>query len=276
MIKISSRMRLTLISQLCLGLICFLWMFSYPFIGKWYELQNELLLIESVMGSLETLRMISPEKAEALEKKAELKKSLYTLLSEEDQAWIAYEAHVRKLELQKTIGIKALDALFFISDTPLAILCWIILSILLPILLLLRISKTFYYIWLIPTLSLIFAWQNYHEGKSYFDLSDLQLFPKEKTLLTLFPQASLKEAWENFLIIYWADENISSDKAIKEEQLIKGEFYFSKARLNYLQDPAKSIIFQKSIYLLGLCILWNFLFTWSVYREKKLFSYCSS
>lgn len=214
------------IGHLCIGLVCLLWVIGYPFMGGYFTIQSELLLIESVMGKQDVLARLDPERAEKEKDKSERNKRFFQALSKEDRGFVQdlYEAR---------ISVPLTKKLAMLRQFPLLEATWIILSIFIPIMLLK--GKGRMWVWLLPLVTMGYALNNQMKGHE----TEKTLYPKEETLEQGIP---LEEAWKNYLRLHW-----------------DGEFYFNLARLKYL-TPSLSVPFweKKSVVVLCLYIFWNF------------------
>lgn len=222
------------ITHLCIGLFCLLWALGYPFMGGYFNIQSDLILIESVMGKQDILAKLDPERVERENGKRERNSRRYSQLPEEERQFVQtlYDARSFVSLSQKWAMLKKF---------PLLEWGWIILSILIPILLLR--GKGRQWVWLLPLVTVGYAVNNQMKGH---DDIESALYPKELEL-----GVPLEEAWKNYLKVNWSKEGSVED----------GEFYFNLARLKHLTPSLSSPFWEKkSVVLLGLYIFWNFYF----------------
>lgn len=246
--------RVLIITHLCLGLSCLLWLLGYPFMGGHYTLHSELLLIESVMGTSDTLERIDPAKKALLEPKFHHYGDYFKNLPETTQNEILTLHSIKKSALNAPFAEKI--ALF--RRIPVLEILWILFSVGIPILLLLRTPYAFASVWLLPLLTLGYAINNQMYGLDPLKVSDKALFPREESLAQA---PTLKEAWENYLTQNWS----------RDLTLANGEFHFNLERLKRL-TPSLSTPFweKKSPLLLLLFLFWNGYFAFKLQQKGAL------
>lgn len=250
---ISLSLRVLIVSHLCIGLICLIWILGYPVMGGHYHLQSELILIENVMGRQDALARIAPEKALLLNKKLSKNAVYFEKLPE------AVQKEVKALHSARKLAMKAplLSRYGFLGEVPLLELLWVMASVFIPIFLLLK-KHVSVYLWILPLLTFGYALNNQMKGVDPLLNSDRALFPREDT----FDVASTtKESWESYLIQYWSQDN----------GLENGEFNFNLARIKFLSNSLSSAFWEKkSPLLLFLFLFWNFNFAWQCRRLKQV------
>ena len=240
----STKKRILCIVQLCLGLITFLWIILFPFLGSIYHYKSQLFLYESIFGQTDLFELLPKSDQKVLKAKYEKIKAL-------------------------SAKPKLLEALSFFSAISPYEMTWVIFAIVLPIFLLLRIEGVNQLVWILPLLCLLFSYENRKFGKEVFyekipnETYIMDNYIKEplgSTIKEEFEQ--LKQGWTKYLVIEWAKESPSLDSLILEQQIRKGQFLFNvqKVKEAAILPLSHSFLTKRSYLTLMLYIIWNFLF----------------
>lgn len=261
--------RLLIIVQLCVGLSCLLWLLFYPFMGGYFKIQSEILLIEAVMGKDEALKRIDLTKSEQLAEITRYRKQLFEMQEQKTKDWLQKEEAVRKNQLQNPLSAQIMAAGGLLLSIPRLELIWIILTVLTPIALLLRKAWALKVVWLLPLLAIGYSWNNATYGLNPLQASDRGLFPSEAQLnLSSNSREDLEASWHRYLITTWAHEEPAQDAAQLQQQIIKGEYNFTLERIHRLPHSLNTPFWeQKSLLTLSLYCLWNLFFALFIYRQ---------
>ena len=262
--------RVAAILQLCIAFTMLLGIMGYPFMGELFETRSSQLLFETVMGTT--------EKSE----NAKFNATLFSQLSEEKKAHILdYYAFLQaKNQSPFLTKLKHSIRILFIEISPWK-QAWLLLSIVLSILLLLRIEGAAQAIWLLLLLTLMYTVDNRMYGTHTGMTREAKLFPTEQVIIEDYlkeplsghiteQKDQLRKGWHNYLVRVWAGLGAEVDK---EDKVAEGEFYFDLARLEaHIKDrifEASPFRKQESWMMLSLYILWNLFLACLVRKKMK-------
>ena len=258
--------RVVAILQLCIAFTMLLGIMGYPFMGELFETRSSQLLFETVMGTT--------EKSEHPQVNA----ALFSQLPEEQKAYVLEHYAFLQAKNQSSFFAKLIHSIhiLFIEISPWK-QAWLLLSIVLSILLLLRIEGAAQAIWLLPLLTLVYTVDNRMYGTHTGMTREAKLFPSEQVIIEEYlkePLSShiaeqkdqLRKGWHNYLAQEW-----SAAGATVEDKVVEGEFYFDLARLEaHIKDRTSEpspFRKQESWVMLGLYLSWN-LFLANLVRKK--------
>lgn len=252
--------RVMAILHLCLAFTVLLWSGGYPFMGELYALKSKKLLHEQVIQS---------------ESFHHLPKSEQELIT----------SGLEKIQSQSQIGFltkckRMTQILAFYL--PSFMQAWLLFSLVIPILLLLRIEGAVLAAWLLPILVLFYAVHNQNYGKDLSLTQEMALFPTEEMLVSKYVEGKLdsrilaqhqqlKDAWEKYLIVEWAQERPSKVTARYKQQLDQGQLQFNIARIkaqekDRISHYVEAFHKKESVFMLILYFAWNLFFAYFVNR----------
>lgn len=276
---LDKRTRVLAILHLCLTFTLVAWCVGYPFMGELFSYRSRILAYQDVMGVAK--QQTETAQLERLDRNGERFKKLP--LSEQIDLKSRYESiqsHSEKTFMQK-FGMSIRILLF---ELPLFEKVWILLSIVISVLLLMRVEGAWQAAWLLPVLVLCYSWENQTRGLRPLETPEYKLYPSEETIIAehlhepwsrnvFEQQRQLKQGWENYVVVKWAKQTPSDNQEIFSRQVEDGEFAFNVARLHVMQfDPEHqlSYFFKKthSWLLLFAYFLWNVYFAFTVSRKS--------
>lgn len=244
--------------------------------GELFETRSSQLLFETVMGA-------NPEKSNNPKRNA----ARFSQLPEEQKTHILkhYESLQAKNQASFFTKLKRSIHILFLEISPWK-QAWLLLSIVLSILLLLRIEGAAQAIWLLPLLTLVYAIDNRVHGAHVGVTNEAKLFPSEQVIVEEYlkePLSSsiaeqkeqLRNGWHNYLVREWlqegAKEEFSEEVATFEDRVERGEFYFDLARLEaHIKDRNLEVSpfrKQESLLILSLYLLWNLFLAVLIQRQ---------
>lgn len=242
--------RIAAIIHLCLAFILLLWIGSMPFLGDFFAIKSEMLLYESVLKN--------PLMENLPETKRQNLQQGYHQLQEE-------------LQLSFTQKLKSAFRLLCI-DTPPLEQAWLLFSLIIPILLLIRIEGAPQACILLPVIALAYA----VDCRMHAPQENLRdLFPSEQYIVENYvgrplsssiskQKAELTKGWHDYLVLEWGLEQPENDPVLFAKQVQKGEFAFNIFRLQEHQGTiilkSKQKPARQSLGILGLYVLWNSFF----------------
>lgn len=210
--------RILIIIQLCLAFTALISLLGYPFLGGYYQTKSNLTLIESVMGNLENAS------------------------SDFEKNKTRFNAHPDKDLIEaKYFSLKKGEDPFSLFRIPKLELLWMLLSIFVPIRLLLEKKEAQLFVWLLPLVTLAYAFNNQMNG---LDPPNMDIFPKESLLS--------KEAFNHFLQTEYG-----------------GEFYFNIEQIKRLPSTNHLLWEKKSLLVLFLYFAWNCYFAIKINHLQK-------
>lgn len=247
--------RFLAIIQLCLGFSFILWYGFQPFMGEYFALKTQMLPYEFVMGTSDLLK--GPEGKEKLERN----RARFELLDSKKKSELLngykrlHDYSTRPFHVKIWDGIRASGAV------PPFVWAWIILSIVLPIMLLLKFNGARLAVWLLPLVAICGVVDQRDDVSK-----DQNFYPTEDVIVKEYVGEPLKDSieeqrkqlekgWRSYLAKNWSDS----------QNVEEGEFYFTLASLEkmVLEIPTnwKKMFSSRSGFLLSLIfILWNVAF----------------
>lgn len=251
---IATPARVAAIMHLCLGLTLLLWTAAKPFMGDLFSIKSEMLLYQAVVEKPALLNELPKEQAEAIESN--------------------YQELKRKLQLPFGGKIKSVFVLLF-SKTPPLKQMWLLFSLILPVMLLMRIEGAAQACCLLPLIVLAYAADNYYTAFPVKKSLDESLFPSEQQVVESYlspplsasileQQIDLTKAWQRYLIDKWAHQPPSENPELFQKQLARGEFAFNVARIEKRKGTSLLAVDvqpeKESWPMLTIYFCWNFFF----------------
>lgn len=257
--------RVMAILQLSIALMVLLWQLSQPYMGDLFTIRSKMAVYEYVLGN--------PAGNELQQRQAhrfnQLPEAQQTAVKEGYQQWTAklQEPFWHKLK-------RAFENVLF--NMPLFEKLWLVLSLVIPILILLKVEGSVPAAWLIPLVVFAYAVDNRWSGEPHRLSKELQLFPSEEYLLKTYvdenvdpnpfnQKESLEAGWKAYLVQEWAHETPSSDEKAFEQQVETGEYAFTVGRALAIEDekPQKRHTYEATS-MLTVYLLWNIAFAYVV------------
>lgn len=277
---IPTQARVAAIIQLCLAFVVLLSSISYPFLGEIFANKTEALLYSDIMGNTSAADANSISERERLQRNGERFEAM------EENARMQIVEHYHQLHAKaKTSFFEKIGSSFsiLVSALPAFKQAWIIFSIVISILLLLRIEGANYAALLLPVIAFCYAYDNYNFGVPRKSTAQEKLFPTEQVIVNDYlrkplssdimeQQHQLQHGWHLYLIEKWARQRPSEDAKVFSQQVEDGEFAFNLARIGTLGKRANvdSIFKEREHFvMLLLYVLWNGFFAWTVNRWIK-------
>lgn len=239
-IRMSTAKRVLAILHLCLVFTMICWSGGFPFMGELYHLKSKKMLYESVLNDRERFAKL-PES-----KRFEIEAGYHQLEEESKTPFLT--------KLARSWKILA----FYLSPFCQA---WILFSIIIPILLLLKIEGSELAAWILPLLVAFYVWDNHANGVDANP--ETKLFPTEEYLVSRYLDAPLSSniltqkeelihAWNGYLKQEWA----------QKEDLAEGWFRFNIARIKAQAQQRYAWQFRQreSSSILLLYLGWNLFF----------------
>lgn len=265
--------RLIAIGQLCMAFSLLLWYVVQPFMGEYFNLRSRMLLYEYVMGTSDLLK-----KKNGQEEKLERQAERFQLLPEDQKKILIEDYQQIQGYAKRPTFQKILDGLHtLLLKIPPFEQAWMIFSIIIAILILLKVEGAKLAAWLLPLIVVAYSVDNQLAGK-IFSSPDLKLFPTEETIIQnylteplaasyLEQKEQLEKGWKRYLIDQWSINH----KKEESQRLEEAEFQFTLARLNLLHAQPRSEwlnTFHEKLSLISLLffLAWNVLFAWMVSR----------
>lgn len=269
--------RIAAILQLCIAFTIILSNASYPFLGEIFSNKAQAYLYNDVMGN----SAIEDEQNQARIKRNQER---FESLSANEQMQIIEEYRVLQNHAQGSFFEKVGRSIsILLTELPAFKLAWIIFSIAISIMLLMRIEGAQYAVWLLPIIVLAFAYDNYSNGISQKMTAEEKLFPREEEIVSDYlkkplsknineQQKQLEEGWKLYLVEKWNKQNPSDDAHIFQSQVEEGEFKFNLARVKSLEKKDSSAIFRHKEHPLTLIIyfLWNLFFATIIWFKGRV------
>jgi len=273
--------RVITIIQLCIAFTILIFTLSYPFLQRYIDQKTDVMLIQIVKGD----QSLVTDESSSLELKQRdlLKRNVVRFeelpLSKQTMVDEFYEELISAPSRSFLIDFLETSA-SFVRKTPSFMLAWILLSIVLGILILLKVEGTHQTIWLLPLLVSLYGWQNVTQAPISIPSPDAALFPQEKEVIEEELADSIEEqreqlqrGWQAYLVKNYAKEIPSNDKEVFDLQVEKGEFLFNIARIEKrksTQERADVTFWEtkKHPAFLLLFFFWNFYFAWQIFRTE--------
>lgn len=259
---ISRKSRLFLIIHLCLTLSLFLWLVFYPFMGRYFYLKSDLLLVESLMGEDNTLAALSPEKAQNNLSKKKLFKELFRALSPEEKLIITERHH----EIEHALNTSVYSTKATPSSSFFYWLIWTAFSTAGTVMMLRENKKGAALLLTLPFICL--GVLSAGSTEAIGPLEELIVYEKKFSPL---PSEDLEVAWKKYLIEAWAGERPSMNTETFQQQGLKGEFQFQLAWAKKLTpfNPFASPGIKLTLFLLAWS-LWTALLTFQIKKNTAI------
>lgn len=284
---IPNKTRMVVIIQLCLAFALITWSAIQPFMGEFFSHKTRLNIYQMVMGNPQLIHTVPEETKNEIKEKINRNHSRFLLLPIDVQEKIQTQykdlnAPTKTTFLEKTK--RAFNILIF--EIPPFSQAWIFFSIILSILLLLRIEGAQAASYLLPFIVLIYGMNNFLFAPLPPKSPDHSLFPSEKMIVEnyldepfshqiLEQKEQLTKGWKRYLVQNWTKQEPSKDKALFEQQVEEGEFFFQMARLDKLSgqpliDTKTMLRTKEAPFVLMLYLGWNLFFALFVNRKNAL------
>lgn len=254
--------------------------------GELYELKSEMLVYRHVMGN--PLGVVGAEAAVSQDVAAE-QRAFLTRNEERFQhlpEWQKENISIHYQELQKIFDAPFLSKLWkgikiVLFEMQPFEQAWILFSVIIPIMLLMRIEGAVLAAWILPMLVFFYAIVNQVDGKISLNSAEA-LFPSENQIVRDYlkkplsanimeQRQELMQGWKLYLVKEWTKDLSSSDPEIFKLQAEQGEFAFNIARIEAsLNDPRLSPFQKKESWgILLLYFGWNLFFAGYVQRKMS-------
>lgn len=234
------QLRIISILHLCFAFSLLLFYASDPFLGHNFRIKSRALVYEHLMGThnKDNAHRFSNLPAQA-----------------QEEVQLGYEKLQEQARIPFSERASSMGRLL-LFDLPPMIRAWLFLSIFLPIAILRNKEGARECVWLLCILVCF----------TQKPTSSHTSLPSEKYLVDHYlnapisgsisnQQKQLTEAWNQYLIVEWANETPSKDMAIYQSQVDAGDFAFQLDQLNN-----QNSIQESSILSSGISILWHIAF----------------
>lgn len=270
--------RVMAILQLCIAFTVIASSAGYPFMGEIFSHKSKSLLYHTVMGDSTLAPKNGGVNAEIIRERLERNRERFAALPLEQQQQLLGQLATLTSKTETSFWTKLKRSFYILAfELPAFERAWLFFSIIISILLLLRWEGAAKAAWILPLIVFCYAWNNVWYGDLQNSPPDVHLFPSEELIVRDYlheplnanimdQQPQLLLGWKRYLIHNWTSEKPSSDEAIFEHQVEKGEFAFNVARLNLLKDHSSPEPFHEKASL-GMLILY---FMWNIYFVLKV------
>lgn len=276
--------RIAAILQLCLVFTFVLYLASYPFLGQLYEHKSKTLLYRTVLGDSSLVTSFESLQTQQYRDQLQRNEELFQQLPEAERVEITSQYEKIRTRGEKSFLTKLGKSIhIFLFELPIFELAWIILSIVIPILLLLKIEGAALSACLLPVIALCYAATNFHYGHPIQQSTDTSLFPSEELIVRDYlkdplprdiieQHKQLLRGWKIYLIQDWAGQQPSAQETIFNNQAEEGEFYFNVARLHALAKAPhqeRNWKEKESPLVLFLYVIWNVVFALAAQKKAS-------
>lgn len=215
------RQRIFVIIQLCIAFSALFWIMGQPFLGDLFTYKSRDAIFRTVLEEKDLFKALPPSKrTEILRQQEQLEASNRLSFTE-----------------------KLVRSFLTIGELSPFLSTWLILSIVLGILLLLRIDGATQATWILVLLAAAYVASDQYWGAPRTLSKEEQLFPSEQLITEkhlskplhgsiIEQQEQLKAGWENYLATEWGKDS----KAPFTDQLRQGRFAFNVARLEAISN----------------------------------------
>lgn len=255
--------RVITILHLCLAFTAIFWVCGLPFMGELFRYKSQILLYENIIDDSTRFQQIPSFQ----------------------QNSILENYHSLQKRYSSPFFIKLRKAfLILLVELPPFELAWIIFSIIISIMLLLRKEGANNVIWLLPLIAALYGIDNYVYGKPRELASERALFPSEEIIIKDYlgeplnpsigeQQMQLLRGWHIYLVKEWNKQTPSEDPILFEEQIKTGKYAFNLARLEKLKssdirDQSIQLHQRKPVPLLYCYFFWNLIFALLVALQR--------
>lgn len=165
-----------------------------------------------------------------------------------------------------------------VIELPVLERVWIVFSVAIALLLLLRIEGAVQAVWLLPLIVALYAYDNTQHAPAATPRASDLLFPSETYLIEHYLKQPLSnriseqhdqllKGWQFYLIEEWLHETPVSDPKQFAMQVERGQFAFDVARLEHsISDQKVTSPFYKKeppLLLVGY-LIWNLFLAWCI------------
>jgi hypothetical protein len=278
--KLPTSLRVLAVIQLCIVFTLLAWSCLIPFMGDLFMNKTKVFMYKVVMGDT-SLAVTSEGENTVLAGKLKRNEVRFHDLpiTQQNEIVSNYNSIKQVPEIPWTTKIfRSLYIILF--ELPPFERAWILLSLVVSLMILFGKSETKYVVWLLPLIALCYSIDNRLNGlnTSFFDEA---IYPSEKEIVQNYVKEPLKPSvdgqreqllrgWHLYLIDKYVHETPSQDKEAYTQQVERGEYGFSLARLEALEKSKP--IEEKDFYLgkesninLLFYMLWNLFFATFVY-----------
>lgn len=262
----SKPLRILCIVQLCIGFSLLLYALCAPTLGRHYEDNRKLLIVESALGDTSG---IAWKWANAQEKES-LKRN--KLLAEHISPHEKEALHKIKDSLVKSVENRALFAYTFtwLLHNPYFLL-YIAASIFVPLFILLKFPKEIALSLFLPIIGAAFVFDNALFAIKH-KTQEEALFPTENELCLVKDETEIEDKLDAWLIQKYLHTLPSHDPLVLKNQKEEASYHFLVARAltqkTTLNEPVMESKKDKGLLMLFLC--WNIFFPLISYRSKNL------
>lgn len=260
-------LRILAIIQLCVAFTLLISYGGYPFLRELYEIKSRKVLYEGVMG-----------------KHDEGKANRYEALPSAQKDDLTKQYRVLQQKSERPFLEKLGDSIFILVHRVAPFeKAWIVFSIVISILVLIKVEGAVTAAWLLPLLVTAYSIETLASGGNQLKSWEEELFPSEALILhdylkeplkanILEQRAQLLKGWNLYLIREWAKQEPAEEVSQFQDQVKEGEFRFNLERIGRmakepLSTEASSFNKRYSMPVLALFFLWNFYFAWLMNRR---------
>ncbi|MBB65790.1 MAG: hypothetical protein CMO81_12090 [Waddliaceae bacterium] len=279
--------RFVLITHLCLAFTVLFWSAALPFMQNYFDQRSLTLLYQTVLGVDEEGVLYPIHRSDEGHAQLLLDAELFADLPKEEQVSIrsSYQKLIKENN-ESWLEQLALASRILAFGTPAFLQGWVLFSIIIGTMLLLRKEGAAQAVWILPILVGLYSLDNRLYAPLPNPPADFHLYPTEELVLSKYLNEDLDEdffnqheqllrGWHMFLVIEYTKETPSENPLELKKQIDKGEFYFNLDRLKAFQrdtgnHPLFFQSFRKPYFLLALFIIWNVFVAWFVNRPKAL------
>jgi hypothetical protein len=261
-----------------------MWGCIQPFMGEHFSYQWRMALYKTVMGHEDILRKVSDEAYGETEAKLQVNASYFKQLPLDMQNFVlrGFDEIQEKVQTPFSAKFKQAMNIIALEMHPFA-QSWIAFSLVICVMLLLRIEGASHATWILPFITIVFAYNNLFLSPPPSRAADQALFPSESYLTETYLAEPLKDgimeqreqlmfAWKKYLVKEWSPKEDASEA----EKFQEGEYLFTLERLKALQNDSTPQLkgrLNTQIHSLQLCgfIAWNLFFALYMGRRQALF-----
>ncbi len=275
--------RVMAILQLCMAFTLLFGAAGYPFMGELFAHKSETLLYHVVMGNDLAAGKADDQRSREFRGRLERNAQRFAALADSQKAQLIRSYDLLQAKANSSFLEKLQRSLHIIAfELPALERAWILFSVIIAIMLLLRIEGAATAVWILPFIAALYGLDNHQHGSiSRFNQGEA-LFPSEETIVNEYlkhpiqgniaeQQERLKMGWRLYLIHEWAHQPPSNDPLFFAQQAEEGEFLFDLARLKEMQKHSflKASPFQEKepFGLLMIYLIWNIAFAWTAARS---------
>jgi hypothetical protein len=260
-----------IIIQLIFAFTAVLWIASIPFTGEHFVLKSKMMLYQFILGQ-------DPHSNINAQRFQSLPESKQEKIAKEYKRVLDYAARPFLSKLHDSFKI-------FFFETPRLELAWILFSILICILLLLRVEGATEAAWILPLIVMGYSLSNWRHSQPEQLPPEDRLYPTEQVIVEKYlkeplgrdlrtQKEQLTRGWHYYLVQNWSKEAPALNSKAFDKQVQDAEYAFHLARLEIMQEnqnlQAGYPNYRKPMWLLLIYLLWNCVFAWiSVEKASK-------